>query len=120
MKYLAWSALLPAAVAALSMGSAPSAQAADPPDSWTNQRVLSCDGAPVETYLTPAGFGSAFHVVGSTDIIKPKHVEVVFPDGTGPVTTVDTPGFNRNGLDTVHCTYTDPAGLFVDFVGVRR
>lgn len=120
MKHLPRLAACAAALAALSMGSAPSAQAADPPDSWTNQRVLSCDGETVETYLTPAGFGSAFHVVGSTDIIKPKHVEVVFPGGTGPVTTVDTPGFDRNGLDTVHCTYTDPAGLFVDFVGVQR
>ena len=65
MKHLSRLAACAAALAALSMGSAPSAQAADPPDSWTNQRVLSCDGAPVETYLTPAGFGGAFHVVGT-------------------------------------------------------
>lgn len=98
---------------------APAAQAADPPDSWTNQRLLNCGGATLEAYLTPAGFGSSFHLVGSTDIIKPKHVEVVFPGTTEPVTTLDVPGFDRNGRDTVECSYTDPAGLLVHFSGVR-
>jgi hypothetical protein len=28
-------------------------------------------------------------------------------------------GFEDNSATTVHCTYTDPAGLFVDLVGVR-
>lgn len=106
--------------ALLAWGWVPAAQAADPPDSWANQRLLDCEGTAVESYLTPAGFGSTFHVVGSTDIIKPKHVEVVFPGTTARVTTLDVPGFDRNGLGTVHCTYTDTAGLFVDFVGVRR
>src|SRR5690242_16085107 len=45
--------------------------AADPPSSWTNERSLVCDGQPVTAYLTPAGFGSAFHLSGSTDVIKP-------------------------------------------------
>ena len=95
------------------------AQAADPPDSWTNLRVLDCDGTTVEAHLTPAGFGSSFHVVGSTDIIKPKHVEVVFPGTTERVTTLDVPGFDGNNHVTVHCTYIDPAGLFVEFTGLR-
>ena len=114
-----------AAVAALTFlaitSAAGAASAASPPPSWTNLRELTCDGTTgtIDAYLTPAGFGSAFHVAGSTDVIKPKHVEVVFPGETDPVTTFDTPGFERNNRDTVHCTYTDPNELFVDFVGVR-
>ena len=106
-------------VAATLVWGTPSTMAADPPDSWTNLRVLDCDGTTVEAYLTPAGFGSSFQLVGGTDIIKPKHVEVVFPGTTEPVTTFDVPGFDRNGHDTVECSYTDPAGLLVHFIGVR-
>jgi len=104
--------------ALLVCGSAP-AQAADPPDSWTNLRILDCDGTTVRAFLTPAGFGSSFHVVGTPDIIKPKHVDVVFPDTTEPVTTLHVPGFDGNDHATVECSYTDPAGLRVHFVGVR-
>jgi hypothetical protein len=60
-----------------------------PTRSWSNQRVLDCERTKVETYLTPAGFGSAFHVVGSAEVIKAMHVEVVFPGTTEPVTTFD-------------------------------
>ena len=95
------------------------AWAGDPPTSWTNERVLDCDGQQVVAFLTPAGFGSAFHLSGSTDIIKPKHVEVTFPGQSDPVVTVDVPGFAVNNVRLVHCTYTDPDGLFVDLVGVR-
>jgi hypothetical protein len=80
---------------------------------------LGVGAGTVEAYLTPAGFGSSFHVVGSTDIIKPKHVEVVFPDTGERVTTLDVPGFDESKHATVRCTYTDPAGLFVEFTGVR-
>jgi hypothetical protein len=104
--------------AAMLAAAAP-ALAADPPESWTNERVLTCDGQTVVAYLTPAGFGSAFHVSGSTDVIKPKHVEVVFPGEHDPVITVDVPGFENSNATTVHCTYTDPAGLYVDLIGVR-
>ena len=95
------------------------AVAADPPASWSNERLLTCDGQTLIAYLTPAGFGSAFHVSGSTDVIKPKHVEVTFPGQTDPVVTVNVPGFDANNVTLVHCTYTDPAGLFVDLVGVH-
>ena len=96
------------------------AGADSPPPSWQNERILDCGGGMrVDAFLTPAGFGSAFHVVGSSDVIKPKHVEVVFPGTTAPVTTYDVPGFTRNAAGTVHCTYTDPAGLYVDFYGLR-
>ena len=108
------------AVQALAVGpTATPADAADPPNSWTNERILDCDGHTVVGYLTPAGFGSAFHVSGSTDVIKPKHVEVIFPDMTQPVVTADVPGFEDKAR-TVHCTYTDPAGLFVHFIGLRN
>jgi hypothetical protein len=106
-------------MAALLVWASPSAQAADPPDSWTNLRVLECDGARVGAYLTPAGFGSSFHLVGSTDIIKPKHVEVVFPGTTQTVTTLDVPGFDPQQHATVDCRYEDPAGLNVHFIGIR-
>jgi hypothetical protein len=106
-------------VAALLVVGSPQAQAADPPDSWTNLRLLDCGGTTIEAYLTPAGFGSSFHLVGSTDIIKPKHVEVVFPGTTEPVTTFDVPGFDPQQHATVDCRYTDPAGLKVHFIGVR-
>jgi hypothetical protein len=108
-----------AGVSLLATGPLTAAEASDPPSQWTNLRILDCDGTTVRAYLTPAGFGSAFHVEGSTDVIKPKHVEVMLPGGTEPVTTLDVPGFAGNDHGVVHCTYTDPVGLFVDFVGVR-
>jgi hypothetical protein len=106
------------ATASLLLGTAP-AHAADPPASWGNERVLTCDGTETLTYLTPAGFGTPFHVVGSTDVIKPVHVEVIFPGQSEPVTTFHTNGFDHNNLPTVHCTYTDPVGLFVMLEGQR-
>lgn len=112
------SATLALAVASLGV---PAAFADAPPASWTNERVITCDGQTVNTYLTPAGFGTPFHVVGSTDVIIPKYVEVVLPDD--PETTyitVNAPGFNREHPAATHCTYEDPAGLQVDFWGVRR
>ena len=97
----------------------PCAGADTPPPSWTNERTLTCDGQTVSTYLTPGGFGTPFAVVGSTDVIIPKHVEVVFAPGTDPVVTVDVPGFDPAKHDAVHCSYVDPAGLAVDLWGLR-
>jgi hypothetical protein len=108
--------ILVAAGAALG---APAASADSPPLSWTNERVLICDGETVTTYLTPAGFGTPFHVVGSPDVIVPKHVEVILPGGNEAIVTVDVPGFNADRQDATHCTYVDPAGLAVDFWGLR-
>ncbi|MGH3115925.1 MAG: hypothetical protein ACRDQ2_02205 [Gaiellales bacterium] len=110
--------LLVGATVLLGPGASP-ATAKDPPRSWTNERILNCDGGQVRTYLTPAGFGTPFHVVDSQDVIIPVHVEVTFPDETSSVTTVHVPGFEQNNLATVHCTYTDPAGLFVELIGLR-
>ncbi len=52
-------------------------------------------------------------------VIVPKHVEVVFPGATQPVTTLDVPGFDNNSRDVVTCHYVDPAGLAVTIVGIR-
>jgi hypothetical protein len=95
------------------------AVAADPPDSWENLRVLDCAGTQVTTYLSPAGFGTPYHVVGSTDVINPMHVVAQLPGGQ-IVTSVDVPGFDPTRSDAVHCTYTDPAGVFVTLDGYRN
>ncbi|HLS45207.1 MAG TPA: hypothetical protein VK045_07210 [Ornithinicoccus sp.] len=88
--------------------------------SWTNERVLECDEGTVETYLPPAGFGAPFHIVGSTDVIVPKHVEVVLPGGEGPFVTIHVPGFDATKKGSMHCWYVDPIGLEVEFWGIRR
>ena len=98
---------------------APSATADAPAPSWSNERILTCDGETVHTFLTPAGFGTPFNVVGETDVIIPKYVEVVFTPGTSPVVTLQVPGFDRTAERAVHCTYVDPVGLAVDFWGLR-
>jgi hypothetical protein len=105
---------------ATALAAAPSAGADAPPPSWTNERVIMCDGETVHTYLTPAGFGTPFHVVGSPDVIIPKRVQIVLPTGEGPFVTMDVRGFDPTRASTVHCTYVDPVGLAVEFWGVRR
>ena len=106
--------LLTSLIAGLSVGSA---QATSPPDSWTNERVIECDGAEVRTFLTPAGFGTPFNIVGSSELIIPKYVQVTIDGDT--FTTVDVPGFNPNGPHVVACAYTDPRGFLVEFLGIR-
>ncbi|MDX6326731.1 MAG: hypothetical protein QOK15_3085 [Nocardioidaceae bacterium] len=117
MRVLASVSATAATTAALVCTLAP-AHADSPPHSWSNERILNCGGRTVDTYLTPAGFGSPYHLVGSSQVIVPKHVEVVFPGQTDPVTTLETPGFDKNAKATVDCTYTDPTGLFVRVVGL--
>lgn len=99
------------------VSSAP-AIAADPPSSWTQLRIITCDGETLRTYLSPAGFGTAFHVVGSRQAIIPVHVEVMAPGSNRPVVTLDRPGLGSS-RDAVRCWYTDPTGLVVDFRGLR-
>src|SRR4051794_19873369 len=95
------------------------AYADSPPSSWTNLRTLNCDGTQVQAAFAPGGVFTSFHIIGSTDVIVPKHVEVVFPGTTESVTTLDVPGFSKNQHDVVTCRYVDPAGLAVTIVGVR-
>ena len=97
---------------------ATASQAASPPDSWKNLRVLDCDGESVTTYLTPAGFGTPFHIVESTDVIIPKYVEVTLNGAT--FVTLNVPGFDPSGPDVVACSYVDPVGLEVSFLGLRK
>lgn len=107
----------PVLIAALVAIAAP-AQATAPPPKWDNLRVLDCgsDGT-VTTYLAPPGIGTPFNVVDSTEVLYPVKLIVT---GTvngqvyDHVTTLDNPGFGKNNAATIHCTYTDPVGLFVD------
>jgi len=80
---------------------------------------MTCDGATVVAAFAPGGVFTSFHVLGSSDVIVPKHVEVVFPGTTQPVTTLDVPGFDKNQRDVVTCQYVDPAGLAVTIVGIH-
>ena len=114
MKRTLLSGLLASAVGLAAVAS----HGASPPNSWTNLRVLDCDGQSVTTYLTPAGFGTPFHVVDSTDVIVPKYVEVTVNGAT--FVTLNVPGFDPNGPDVVACSYVDPVGLEVAFLGLRK
>jgi hypothetical protein len=61
-------------LAAPAVAAAPSvATAASPPSSWTNLRTMTCDGVTVEAAFAPGGVLTSFHVVGSSDVIVPKH-----------------------------------------------
>jgi hypothetical protein len=110
---------LVAVIAAVLFGAGGPVSAAAPPPTWDNGRLLDCGGELVAAFFTPGGVFTAFNVVDSTDVIVPKHVEVVFPGETEPVVTLHVPGFDKNARDTVTCTYTDPAGLAITLTGVR-
>jgi hypothetical protein len=106
------------AVVALGWSTAGAAQATAPSTGWEDRRSLACAGeGTVVTYLTPAGFGTPYHVVDSTDVIVPMHVVATRGDVT--VTSIDVPGFDPERADAVRCTYTDPAGFFVTVDGIR-
>lgn len=106
-------------IATAVMGAVGPAGASAPPPTWENARVLNCGGEMLEAFFTPGGVFTAFNVVDDTDVIVPKHVEVVFPGETEPVVTRHVPGFDKNRRDTITCTYTDPAGLAITLTGVR-
>ena len=105
-----------AAIAAVTLGLGTS-QATSPPESWTNERVIQCDGTEIHAFLTPGGFGTPFNVVGSNAVIIPKFVLVTIEGTT--FLTVDVPGFDPEGANAVHCMYVDPRGFLVDFRGLR-
>jgi hypothetical protein len=105
-----------AAIAAVALGFGTS-QATSPPESWTSERIIQCDGSEIRTFLTPGGFGTPFNVVGSNAVIIPKFVLVTIEGTT--FLTVDVPGFDPEGANAVHCMYVDPRGFLVDFRGLR-
>ena len=111
-----FSAALVGAVVTLSTTTS---NAVSPPPSWTNLRVITCDGVEVTTYLGPPGFGTPFNVVGSTEVIIPKFVRVTTPDNQVFITR-NVPGFDPDGADVVDCHYVDPVGLLVEFLGIRK
>ena len=115
MKRTYRAALLGLAIAS----TAGAAQATSPPPSWINLRVITCDGDVLTTYLAPPGFGTPFNIVGSTDVIIPKFVRVTTPDNMTFITR-NVPGFNPDGPDVVECSYVDPVGLLVEFLGIRK
>lgn len=79
-------------------------------------RVLDCGSAGQLTVeLGPAEFltttTAAIHVIGSNVVLNPRQVTVTFPDGSSVVT------LDKSKVSDVTCTYTDPAGLFVQIGG---
>jgi hypothetical protein len=118
MRVLARTAGLTIATSALAATTAV-ASADSPPSSWTNLRTMTCDGVSVEAAFAPGGVFTSFHVIGSSDVIVPKYVEVVLPGTTQPITSLDVPGFHKNNREVVTCHYVDPAGLAVTIVGIH-
>lgn len=112
-------AVVAAAAAGVLAATTGTASAESPPASWTNVRTMSCDGVTVEAAFTPGGVFTSFHVLGSSDVIVPKRVQVVLPGTSQPLTTLDVPGFDNNNRDVVTCRYVDPAGLAVTIIGIR-
>ena len=104
------------ALAAVALGLGTS-HATSPPENWTNERVIQCDGTEIHAFITPGGFGTPFNVVGSHAVIVPKFVLVTIEGTT--FLTVDVPGFDPDGANAVHCMYIDPRGFLVDFRGLR-
>jgi hypothetical protein len=56
------------------------------------------------------------HVVGSTTVLIPQRVVVVFSDGTELI-TLDKPRPSEGQREPLVCSYTDPAGLLVTIAG---
>ena len=72
-------AVVVAAAAGALAATTGSASAESPPASWADVRTMNCDGVIVEAAFTPGGVFTSFHVLGSSDVIVPKRVQVVLP-----------------------------------------
>jgi hypothetical protein len=108
-----WVATL-ASACAVSM--LPVATANADPDTGQN-RILDCgDAGTLTVVLSPNAFSAsvpAFHVTDSTAVLTPLNVEV-----NGEFVIRSAPGALRSAANVVACSYTDPAGLFVEITGV--
>jgi hypothetical protein len=94
----------------------PAASAGADPDTG-RLRVLDCgpDGS-LTVVLNPNAFASsvpAFHDVDSNAVLTPLNVLV-----NGEFVLRSAPGVVRSNARVVSCSYTDPAGLFVEVTGV--
>ena len=94
----------------------PVALASADPDSG-RIRVLDCgpDGS-LTVVLNPNAFSAsvpAFHDVDSNAVLTPLNVRV-----NGQFILRSTPGVLGSQADLASCSYTDPAGLFVEITGV--
>ena len=80
-------------------------------------RVLDCGPSGTLTVvLNPNAFSSsvpAFHDVNSNAVLTPLNVRV-----NGQFVLRSAPGVAHSKADVVSCSYTDPAGLFVEITGV--
>ena len=80
-------------------------------------RVLDCGAAgSLTVVLNPNAFSAsvpAFHDVSSNAVLTPLNVRV-----NGEFVLRSAPGVVRSEADVVSCSYTDPAGLFVEITGV--
>jgi hypothetical protein len=88
---------------------------ADP--STGNLRVLDCGASgPLTVSLNPNAFSAsvpAFHDVSSNAVLTPLNVRV-----NGQFILRSAPGVAGSAANVVSCSYTDPAGLFVEITGV--
>jgi hypothetical protein len=94
----------------------PVASAGADPDSG-RIRVLDCgpDGS-LTVVLNPNALSAsvpAFHDVDSNAVLTPLNVRV-----NGQFILRSTPGVLGSEANVVSCSYTDPAGLFVEITGV--
>jgi len=80
-------------------------------------RVLDCGpGGQLTVVLNPNAFSTsvpAFHDVSSNAVLTPLNVRV-----NGQFVLRSAPGVVSSEADVVSCSYTDPAGLFVEVTGV--
>ena len=94
----------------------PAASAGADPDTG-RIRVLDCGTAgSLTVVLNPNAFAAsvpAFHDVSSNAVLTPLNVRV-----NGEIILRASPGVIRSHAEVVSCSYTDPAGLFVEITGV--
>ena len=80
-------------------------------------RVLDCGpNGSLTVSLNPNAFSTsvpAFHDVDSNAVLTPLNVRV-----NGQFILRSTPGVVDSAANVVSCSYTDPAGLFVEITGV--
>ena len=94
----------------------PVASAIGDPDTGST-RVLDCGASgSLTVVLNPNAFSAsvpAFHDIDSNAVLVPLNVRV-----NGQFILRSAPGVIDSRANVVNCSYTDPAGLFVEITGV--